>query len=85
LRLVNLVTPPLSNRRVLGDLLGVPPLPGAELVRKVIRDVRSIHAEAFGGTGGYIETESEELARIAAYVREEPPTQTMAAPAVEGG
>ncbi|MDR0626430.1 MAG: NAD-dependent epimerase/dehydratase family protein, partial [Bifidobacteriaceae bacterium] len=35
LRLVNLVTPPLTNRQVLGDLLGVPPLPGAELVRMV--------------------------------------------------
>ncbi|MDR1186987.1 MAG: NAD-dependent epimerase/dehydratase family protein [Bifidobacteriaceae bacterium] len=82
LELVNLVTPPLTNRRVLGDLLGVPPLPGAEAVRKVIRDVKSAHADAFGGADGYIESESEELSRIASYVGDRRP---MPAPVVEGG
>ncbi|MDR1635575.1 MAG: NAD-dependent epimerase/dehydratase family protein [Bifidobacteriaceae bacterium] len=80
LRLVNLVTPPLSNQRVLGDLLGMGPLPGAEMVCKVIRDVRSTHAEAFGGAEGYIETEEEELAQIARYVQSQPPTSAPVAP-----
>ncbi|MDR0591882.1 MAG: NAD-dependent epimerase/dehydratase family protein [Bifidobacteriaceae bacterium] len=68
LKLVNLVPPPLTNRRVLSDLLGLAPMPGAELVRQVLRDVRSAHAGAFGGADGYIETEAEVLDRIAAYV-----------------
>ncbi|MDR1442787.1 MAG: NAD-dependent epimerase/dehydratase family protein [Bifidobacteriaceae bacterium] len=85
LKLVNLVTPPLTNRRVLGDLLGVPPLPGAELVRKVLRDVRSAHAGAFGGADGYIESADQELDRIASYVGSEQPVPVMPAPAMEGG
>jgi hypothetical protein len=72
LRLVNLVTPPLTNRRVLADLLGIPPLPGAEAGRRVRRDVRSAHAQAFGGADGYLETEAEVLERIARYVAETP-------------
>jgi hypothetical protein len=85
LKLVNLVTPPLSNRRVLGDLLGVPPLPGAELVRKVIRDVRSAHSGVFGNHHGYIESEAEELARIASYVAGDEPAGIVPAPQMEGG
>jgi hypothetical protein len=83
LRLVNLVTPPLANARVLTELLGVPPLPGADAVHQVLRDVRTRHAEALGGRDGYLETEEESLARIAAYMSASlvasPP------PAVEGG
>ncbi|MDR2372748.1 MAG: hypothetical protein LBD77_01325 [Bifidobacteriaceae bacterium] len=68
LPLVNLATPPLTNRRVLEDLLGMAPLPGAEAVRRVVRDVRTAHAAAFGGAGGYIESEAATLDRIASYV-----------------
>ncbi|MDR2348973.1 MAG: NAD-dependent epimerase/dehydratase family protein [Bifidobacteriaceae bacterium] len=69
LSLVNLVTPPLTNRAVLTGLSGVPPLPGAEAIPVVRRDVKSRHAQALGGVGGYLETEAESLARIAAYLR----------------
>jgi hypothetical protein len=82
LRLVNLVTPPLANERVLRDLLGVAPLPGAAAVHAVIRDVRSEHADALGGADGYLETEDQALARIADYMLADVPAPP---PGVEGG
>ncbi|MDR2252569.1 MAG: hypothetical protein LBD97_01685 [Bifidobacteriaceae bacterium] len=73
LRLVNLVTPPITHARVLADLLDYPPLPGADAVPPVTRDVRSQHAESLAGLPRYLETEAESLARIAAYLRSATP------------
>ncbi|MDR1118795.1 MAG: NAD-dependent epimerase/dehydratase family protein [Bifidobacteriaceae bacterium] len=82
LPLVNLVTPPVSNGRVLTELMGVPPLPGAESIPVVARDVRTRHADRLGGAGGYLETEEAEVSRIAAYMTANAPAP---APGLEGG
>jgi hypothetical protein len=82
LGLVNLVTPPLANYRILTELLGIPQLPGADAVRAVSRDVRTQHAQALGGTGWYIEEEADALRRIASYMRADVPAPP---PGVEGG
>jgi hypothetical protein len=82
LRLVNLVPPPVTNREVLCDLLGVSLLPGASEVQCVHRDVHTRYAELFGGVGRYIETTEQELQRIAAYIADTTPAP---APEMEGG
>ncbi|MDR2380810.1 MAG: hypothetical protein LBE08_06510 [Bifidobacteriaceae bacterium] len=82
LRLVNLVTPPLTSAQVLTDLLGVPFMPGADAVPPVQRDVRSRYAGLLGGRDGYLETAEQALVRIAMYMGDRRPVP---AGAVEGG
>jgi hypothetical protein len=51
----------------------------------VLRDVRSAHAEAFGGGPSYVETEAEVLERIAAYVSDQSDMAVLPSPRIEGG
>lgn len=70
LPLVHLATPPVSMHEVACDAFGI------ELHNEVAAspakyDVRTKHAELFGGCDGYIETREQELAGIAAFVQRE--------------
>jgi hypothetical protein len=70
---VNLVPPPVTNARVLRDVLGIAPNPQLPTAPKVLRDIRTVHAEVFGGANGYIESADAELDRLRRAVSTEPP------------
>lgn len=70
LPLVHLVTPPVSVREIARDAFG------SEFRNEVVAspatyDVRTRHASLFGGDHAYIETQTEELAGIADFVKRE--------------
>lgn len=77
---INIATPPLSNdvlaREVFGtDISGQTP-EGAEspFAQMYTRDMRTLHADAFGGTGDYLMTSEEELDGLRRFVdRPSPP------------
>lgn len=68
LRVLNLATPPVSAAAVYRAVTGgefINELPGAPFDY----DMRTEHAGLFGGAGGYICTEEEELAGIRRFMK----------------
>lgn len=69
LSLLHLATAPVTAGEVYAHLFGKPFM--NELPRTPARyDFRSCHAEAFGGSGGYLFTKEQVLAEIAAFMKE---------------
>jgi hypothetical protein len=76
LQTLNLATPPLSSARVAAECFGIDiadqVVAGEESVfsEMYTRDMRTIHADMFGGPAGYLMDELAELDALRAFVRE---------------
>jgi hypothetical protein len=76
LRTLNIATPPLTSARVAAECFGIDiadqVVYGEESVfsQMYSRDMRTIHADLFGGPPGYILDEVAELDALRAFVRE---------------
>lgn len=69
LRLVNLVTQPVSVAEVAKAAFGVDFDNRPEGMEPARYDIRTRFAETFGGQGGYLETKEQVLAGLAAFVK----------------
>jgi hypothetical protein len=76
IRTLNIATPPLTSARVAAECFGIDiaeqVVSGEEsqFARMYTRDMRTIHADLFGGPPGYILDEVAELNALRAFVRE---------------
>jgi hypothetical protein len=76
LQTLNVATPPLPNARVAAECFGIDiadqVVAGEEsaFAQMYTRDMRTIHADLFGGPPGYILDEVAELNALRAFVRE---------------
>ena len=76
LEALNLATPPLAAARVAAECFGIDiseqKVPGEEsaFARMYTRDMRTRHADLFGGPPGYLMDEEAELAALARFVKE---------------
>jgi hypothetical protein len=73
---LNIATPPLASAKVAADCFGVDIAdqviepPASPFGQMYTRDMRTVHANLFGGPSGYIMNEAAELAALQAFVRE---------------
>jgi nucleoside-diphosphate-sugar epimerase len=76
LRTLNIATPPLTSARIAAECFGIDiadqVVSGQEspFAQMYTRDMRTIHADLFGGPPGYILDEVAELDALRAFVRE---------------
>ena len=68
LRVLHLATPPVSAARVYEAVAGGH-FENHLAAQPFDYDLRTLHAEAFGGRDGYLCTEEEELASICAFMK----------------
>lgn len=73
---LNLATPPLPSWRVAAECFGLdiarqcPASPASPFAEMYTRDMRTTHADLYGGPPGYLLDEAAELAAIQQFVRE---------------
>jgi NAD dependent epimerase/dehydratase family len=73
---LNIATPPLTSARVAADCFGVDiadqVVAGEEspFARMYTRDMRTVHADRFGGPPGYLMSEADEIDALRAFVKE---------------
>jgi nucleoside-diphosphate-sugar epimerase len=82
---LNVATPPLTSARVAAECFGIDiadqVVKGeSPFARMYTRDMRTIHAELFGGPAGYLMDDEAELAALRSFVRESRPPLTSGAP-----
>jgi hypothetical protein len=82
---LNVATPPLTSARVAAECFGIDiadqVVKGeSPFTRMYTRDMRTIHAELFGGPTGYLMDDEAELAALRSFVRESRPPLTSGAP-----
>lgn len=71
---VNVATPPLTNAQLASEVFGrdisgqVPPEPESRFAQMYTRNMKTQHAELFGGTEEYFLTEEAELASLREFV-----------------
>lgn len=86
---LNLATPPLSSARVASECFGIDIsnqiVPGDEspFARMYSRDMRTRHADLFGGPPGYLMDERAELAALRDFVRQVRTDQASRSPRFE--
>jgi hypothetical protein len=74
---LNVATPPLTSAQVAAECFGVDiadqVVTGDEspFARMYTRDMRTVHADLFGGPPGYLMSEAEELESLRSFVREQ--------------
>jgi hypothetical protein len=72
---LNVATPPLASSRVAAECFGIDiadQVVGGEspFAQMYTRDMRTIHADLFGGPAGYLMDEAAELSALRSFVRE---------------
>jgi NAD dependent epimerase/dehydratase family len=84
LRTLNVATPALTSARVALECFGVdiadqaPPGAESPFAQMYTRDMRTIHADLFGGPSGYLLDEAAEIQALQAFVREQRAARTAA-------
>ncbi|MDT4912893.1 MAG: hypothetical protein QOC66_2021 [Pseudonocardiales bacterium] len=74
---LNVATPPLTSARVAAECFGMDiadqVVAGDEspFARMYTRDMRTVHADLFGGPPGYLMNEAEELSALRSFVRDQ--------------